>query len=223
MDSTRLSWPSLDEGYTDEFGVICPDVYRAAGELWPQAERFVHSKLRDCPAGMQLMLKAAATVSRKRKEQPDQIRDLKAYLWTTFKHFISDEAEKESRYQPLEPELQPENGSHRISEALNDQILIEEVMAQMDSWTAKSSGVTRARLSIRGHRANVQDEPQPSPQQIPQRNQEAVPPAPWLTPSDRSPACNFFSRADCPDFIPSMSCKRKFSGKRLDYIVNKGL
>jgi DNA-directed RNA polymerase specialized sigma24 family protein len=137
MDSTRLSWPSLDEGYTDEFGVICPDVYRAAGELWPQAEGFVHSRLRDCPAGMRLMLKAAATVSRKRREQPDQIRDLKAYLWTTFKHFISDEVEKENRYQPLEPELQPENGSHRISETLNDQILIEEVMAHMDSWTRK--------------------------------------------------------------------------------------
>ena len=137
MDSTRLSWPNLDESYTDEFGVICPEVYHAAGELWPQAEGFVYSRLRDCPAGMRLMLKAAATVSRKRREQPDQIRDLKAYLWTTFKHFISDEAEKEYRYQPLEPERQPANGSHHLSEALNDQILIEEVMAQMDSWTRK--------------------------------------------------------------------------------------
>jgi DNA-directed RNA polymerase specialized sigma24 family protein len=127
----------LDEGYTDEFGVISPEVYRAAGELWPQAEGFVHSKLHDCPAGMRLMLKAAATVSRKRREQPDQIRDLKAYLWTTFKHFISDEVEKESRYQPLEPERQPENGAFGLSESLYDQILIEEVMAQMDSWTRK--------------------------------------------------------------------------------------
>ena len=137
MDSTRLSWPSLDEGYTDEFGVICPEVYRAAGELWPQAEGFVHSKLRDRPAGMQLMLKAAATVSRKRREQPDQIRDLKAYLWTTFKHFISDEVEKENRYQPLEAEQQLESDAIGLSEALNDQILIEEVMAQMDPWTRR--------------------------------------------------------------------------------------
>jgi DNA-directed RNA polymerase specialized sigma24 family protein len=137
MDSTRLSWPSLDEGYTDEFGVICPEVYRAAGELWPQAEGFVHSKLRDCPAGMELMLKAAATVSRKRREQPDQIRDLKAYLWTTFKHFISDEVEKGNRYQLLEPEQQPENDARGPSEALDDQILIEEVMAQMDRWTRR--------------------------------------------------------------------------------------
>src|SRR5262247_1964578 len=135
MDSTRLSWPNLDEGYTDEFGVISPEVYRAAGELWPQAEGFVHSKLHDCPAGMRLMLKAAATVSRKRQEQPDQIRDLKAYLWTTFKHFISDEEEKGNRYQPLEPEQQPENDVRGPLEALDDQILIEEVMAQMDSWT----------------------------------------------------------------------------------------
>jgi DNA-directed RNA polymerase specialized sigma24 family protein len=134
MDSTSLSWPSLDEGYTDEFGVICPEVYRAAGELWPQAESFVNSRLRDCPAGMQMMLKAAAAVSRKRHERPDQIRDLNAYLWITFKRLIYDELEKENRYQPLEPEHQPASGA-RASEALNDRILIEEVMAQMDSWT----------------------------------------------------------------------------------------
>ena len=135
MESTSLSWPSLDEGYIDEFGVIYPEVYQAAGELWPQAEGFVNSRLRDCAAGMRMMLKASAAVSRKLREQPDQIRDLKAYLWTTFKHLVHEEAEKENRYQPLEPEQQPTNISHGPSEAINDQILIEEVMAQMDSWT----------------------------------------------------------------------------------------
>jgi DNA-directed RNA polymerase specialized sigma24 family protein len=135
MDSTRLSWPSLDEGYIDEFGVICPEVYQAAGELWPQAESLVYSRLRDRPAGIRLMLKAAAAVSRILQEQPDQIRDLKAYLWTTFKRLISEEAENENRYQPLEPEHHLTNNSHGPSEALNDQILIEEVIAQMDSWT----------------------------------------------------------------------------------------
>ncbi len=135
MDSPRLSWPSLDEGYTDEFGVISPEVYRAAGELWPQAESLVYSKLHDRPEGMRLMLKAAAAVSRKRLEQPDQIRDLKAYLWTTFKRLISDELEKENRYQPLDPEQQPRNGFRAPSETLDNQILIEEVMAQMDQWT----------------------------------------------------------------------------------------
>src|SRR5215467_2896345 len=104
MDSARLAWPNLDEGYTDEFGVIYPEVYQ--------------------PAGVRLMLKAAAAVSRKREEQPDQIRDIKAYLWTTFKHNIYEEAEKENRYQPLETEQQSKNDSHIPSEALNDQILI---------------------------------------------------------------------------------------------------
>src|SRR5215470_14979282 len=135
MDSTRLSWPSLDEGYTDEFGVICPEVYRAAGELWPQAEGFVHSKLRDCPAGWQLMLKAAAAVSRKVQEQPDQIRDLKAYLWTTFKRLISDEVEKENHYEALEHNQGTVNGARAQSETLNNRILIEEAMAWMDAWT----------------------------------------------------------------------------------------
>ena len=135
MDSARLAWPNLDEGYTDEFGVIYPEVYQAAGELWPQAERFINPKLHDRPAGMRLMLKAAAAVSRKREEQPDQIRDIKAYLWTAFKHNIYEEAEKENRYESLEPDEQSKNDIPATSEAMNDQILIEEVMAQMDSWT----------------------------------------------------------------------------------------
>jgi DNA-directed RNA polymerase specialized sigma24 family protein len=137
MNPSCVSWPSLDEAYTDEFGVICPEVYQAAGELWPQAESLINLKLHDNSAGMRLMLKAAAAVSRKRHEQPDQIRDLKAYLWITFKHNIYEEAEKENRYQPLEPEQLSKNDAHIPSEALNDQILIEEVMAQMDSWTRK--------------------------------------------------------------------------------------
>ncbi|MGH9768122.1 MAG: RNA polymerase sigma factor [Blastocatellia bacterium] len=125
----------MEEGYTDEFGDIRPEVYRAAGELWPQAESLTYSKLRDCATGLRLMLKAVAAVSRKLQEQPDQIRDLKAYLWITFKRLISEELEKESRYQPLEPDRQPPSDANPSSETLSDQILIQEVMAQMDSWT----------------------------------------------------------------------------------------
>ncbi|HKQ74231.1 MAG TPA: hypothetical protein VJ810_11115 [Blastocatellia bacterium] len=127
----------MEEGYTDEFGVIRPEVYRAAGELWPQAESFISSRLHDRPAGWQLMLKAAAAVSRKLQEQPDQIRDLKPYLWVTFKRLISDEVEKENRYQSLESEQQPTTDVRPSSERLDDQILIQEIMAQMDSWTRK--------------------------------------------------------------------------------------
>src|SRR5262245_33003618 len=135
MDSTHLSWPSLDEGYTDEFGVIRPEVYRMAGELWPQAERLVHSTLRDYAAGLRLMHKAAAAVSRELQKHPDQILNLKAYLWVAFKRLVSDEVEKENRYQTLEPEQQPMTNGDSSSETLSDQILIQEVMAQMDSWT----------------------------------------------------------------------------------------
>lgn len=135
MNPPCLSWPSLDEGYTDEFGEIRPEVYQTAGELWPQAESLINSKLHDRPAGKRLMFKAAAAVTRKWEEEPDHIRDLKAYLWITFKRHVYEEVEKERRYQPLEFEQQPNNDVSLPAEALNDQILISEVMAQMDSWT----------------------------------------------------------------------------------------
>ena len=135
--------------FADEFGVISPEVYQAAGELWPQAETLVHLKLRDSPTGMRLMLKAAATVSRKRREQPDQIRDLKAYLWTTFKHFISDEINKENRYLPEEYGDPPSGYVYIPPVTLKDQVATEGVTQQNEATDAILVAVREAAMALR--------------------------------------------------------------------------
>lgn len=123
MNSSHPPWPKLDAGYADEFGPIEPEVYQVAGELWPQAAAHLNHTLRDHAAGLRLLLKAGALVSRVRREQPEHIQDLPAYLWRTFARLVQDELKKESRQQPLGTTAQ-----HATTEGLENQILIEELL-----------------------------------------------------------------------------------------------
>lgn len=137
MNSARILWPDLDEGYTDEFGAIDPEVYQAAGELWPQAEKFVDATTRDGASGLRLMLKAAALVSRKTGREPERIYELKGYIWTTFERLVLGELKKESHHQALGANLTanlPVDG-HQSPEAFDDHILLQEIVAQMNAWT----------------------------------------------------------------------------------------
>jgi DNA-directed RNA polymerase specialized sigma24 family protein len=135
--SSSIPWPILDEAYTDEFGVILPKVYRAAGELWPQAEGYIHSKIGDVHVGLRLMIKAAASVSRLCLENPNQIRTLKGYLWTTFIHLVREEQEKEGRYPPMEPGMESSADPRLTSEDITNGILYQEAISLMNPWMRK--------------------------------------------------------------------------------------
>lgn len=130
MNPTHPPWPKLNEAYADEFGQIEPEVYHVAGELWPQAAAHLSGTLRDHAAGLRLMLKAAALISRVRREQPDHIQDLPAYLWRTFERMVQAELKRARRQQPLDPAL--ETAAQRApAAALDDQILIEELLRRL--------------------------------------------------------------------------------------------
>lgn len=85
-----MNFPQLDSTYEDEFGEVDADVYQAGGELWrKQAKHFAVNLLNDADEGCHLMMRAIAEVSRFRKDNPSQIEDLSAYLFTSFKHLVS--------------------------------------------------------------------------------------------------------------------------------------
>src|ERR687894_716864 len=100
-------WPPLEEAYTDEFGPIAEDVYGCAGGLWPRAEAFSLSTLRDGPAGLRLLLKACAQVSRARSENLTHIDNLPGYLFRTFKRLVLERLEVENGHRRLEAESLP--------------------------------------------------------------------------------------------------------------------
>ncbi|MGH9832188.1 MAG: sigma-70 family RNA polymerase sigma factor [Blastocatellia bacterium] len=139
MNTTDTTWLPLEEAYTDEFGVILPEVHQAARELWRQAENFVLSTLRDTAAGQRLMCKAAASVSHQFSQQLDQIKDLNAYLWRTFKRLVLNELEKENGHRGKlehaknEPAAEYLFGHH--DEDLDRKILIQQIIRLMDAWT----------------------------------------------------------------------------------------
>jgi DNA-directed RNA polymerase specialized sigma24 family protein len=139
MTSSNINWPPLPsprDGYTDEFGVILPEVYKAVREIWPQTEHFVRSTLGDLAAGQHLMFKAAATVSRQRSQNPDLIKDLNAYLRRAFKRLVLDELEKETGHRDkLEQARSEQSLFDSPEEDLDRKILIQQLVRLMDDWT----------------------------------------------------------------------------------------
>jgi DNA-directed RNA polymerase specialized sigma24 family protein len=137
MDSTDLSWPTLDEGYTDELGVIAPEVYQVAGELWPQARQKALSMLGDEQAGHTLLLKAAAQVTQRWRERPAEVANLRAYLSQAFKHLVWAECKKELRRHaqsgPVKEGL-PAN-PFATAKQIDNYLAIQQAKQKMDAWT----------------------------------------------------------------------------------------
>jgi DNA-directed RNA polymerase specialized sigma24 family protein len=131
---TRTLWPPIEEAYTDEFGPISEDVYECARGLWPRAEAFSLNTLNDGPAGMRLLLKACAQVTRARSEKLTQIDNLPAYLYRAFKRLVLERLEIEKGHRRLEAEFLPGPAAEE-SVSLEEKILIQQIMRLMDART----------------------------------------------------------------------------------------
>jgi hypothetical protein len=128
-------WPPLEDGYTDEFGPVAPDIYAAAGSVWPQAERFAATAIGDSSAGVTLLMQAAAQASRRRAEG-GVLRNLRAYVFQSFKRIVLAQVQKEQGHRELEARfLQPLAAQQVLSRALERRILIQELRERMDPWT----------------------------------------------------------------------------------------
>lgn len=138
MPNLEIDWPAFTAAYVDEFGPIHPDVYEAGSRLWPRAERFALVTLRDAYSGFRLMLKAVARVSEHRAKNPDEeIRDLKGYLFTTFKRLVLSEREKVAGHREVSAQLERESSLSvpDLVKNLERKILIEELVQHMDPQT----------------------------------------------------------------------------------------
>jgi hypothetical protein len=132
-----MMWPTLDAAYVDEFGAVDPDVYLAAGALWPQAERLALTKLRDSAMGVDLMMKAVAAVTRIRLARPGGIGNTHAYLFQTYKHFVLAAQERAVVRHALVAAralAQPAGTEVRWAD-VDRKILIEQLVGRMDLWT----------------------------------------------------------------------------------------
>lgn len=132
------SWPPLgDDGYSDEYGRIEPEIYNAATAVWPEAETFAVATLRDGAAGRTLLMKAAANVSRLHNSRPHDITNLRAYLFKSFKYLVLAELKKRRLHEDLNTRahLEAVSSAEASAEELHRKILVEQLMLAMDPWT----------------------------------------------------------------------------------------
>lgn len=130
-------WGTLETGYTDEFGAIAPDVYAAAGHVWPRAREFAARVLRgaDDARARTLLLKAASQVTKARAEKGHQINELAGYLMQTFKRIVIAELEKDDNRRRFETEAGVEAEWRSQASNVERRILLDEIVGLMDGWT----------------------------------------------------------------------------------------
>ena len=144
--SDRTSWPPPEEvfppdgraaTYVDEFGEIDADVYQTAGKLWEgKGGEFARATLRDVPAGLRLMVRAAADVTRRRRDPGAEIKNLPGYLWTSYRHHVLKELEKENEHRRRDfMDVMESSGRDHTAEDLDRKILVQEVERRMNAFT----------------------------------------------------------------------------------------
>jgi DNA-directed RNA polymerase specialized sigma24 family protein len=135
-ETLKTQWPAIESAYTDEFGPIDPEVYEAAGEVWAQAEMFALNTLGDAAAGLRLMLKAVASVSRVRAQAAVSIRELSPYIFKTYTRLVVAERQKENGHRRL-AEVHSATPLAEEPAETERRVLLHEVMGLMDGWTRR--------------------------------------------------------------------------------------
>ncbi|MBK8813709.1 MAG: hypothetical protein IPN69_23670 [Acidobacteria bacterium] len=130
-------FPPIESAYDEEFGQVDPEVYQIAETLWINAEYLAVKLLNDSPKGLRLMLRAVVQVSRVRKTNPFAIKNLKSYLYRSYKHQLLAELERERcRRDLLDAWSKASTPNADVDEVsrINRQILINELRLKMDDW-----------------------------------------------------------------------------------------
>jgi DNA-directed RNA polymerase specialized sigma24 family protein len=121
--------------FTDEFGEIDREVFDAAVALLPRVESYAQRTLGDAAAGQRLLMKACASVTRRRQAGED-LANLTGYLYRTWQRLLLAELEKANGHRRLESALAAEAPRH-TTENLDRRILLQQVIQHMDDWTRR--------------------------------------------------------------------------------------
>jgi len=136
QDSTSSSWPLLSTIYQDEYGSIDPDVYAAAGKLWPKVQSQLYRDQFPSDAGRTLMLRAAALVTRTLGSRIEQIENLHGYLWVAFRRLLVDEIERNILHSKLDAEYVKglTSATPNSEDEIEKLILIDQIRNLADNW-----------------------------------------------------------------------------------------
>ncbi len=94
----------VNKEYEDEFGKIHPHVLSAAEIVWTKSKNFFSKIIQDHQECLEILMQATALVSRKYNSGETDIKNLPAYLYSTFRRLILAEATRQKRHSELEGE-----------------------------------------------------------------------------------------------------------------------
>jgi DNA-directed RNA polymerase specialized sigma24 family protein len=129
-------WPSLTNGYIDEFGPIDPTLHEVALRLWPKVEVQLQRAQIPPEDGQTLMLKAVALVTRAKSQRAEEIKNIDGYLWKTFHRLLLEQLEKRALHSKLDAEFAARfaSASQRSEDEITKIILIREILDRADEW-----------------------------------------------------------------------------------------
>jgi DNA-directed RNA polymerase specialized sigma24 family protein len=131
-DHSWPSWDSLTLSFRESYKAFDPTVYKTAGDIWLAALSF--AKSRDCDESIayNAMMAAIGGVS---KVSGRKITSLENYLFTAFKHCLFEEMRITGRF-PADSSLGDNMAiATDASVEIEKRILLEEIVAHMDSET----------------------------------------------------------------------------------------
>ena len=130
------TWPDIQDAYTDEFGHVDPEIYNLAGAMWPSVRTRILKAIDDLGEGQRLMIKAVTIVSRRRREQPEQMTNLPAYLSVIFGRLLLEASRKQAGLDQLDAGVAARHSATTGLEAdINRTILVQELLQRSDDWT----------------------------------------------------------------------------------------
>ena len=134
----NTQWPPLDSDYTDECGQMDLEIHNAAGAVWRRAEQLALSVLHDQAVGLELMVKAVAIASRRRRAADCCITNLRSYVFQVYKHLVLAELRKQNRRRELDTLWEDRIiAVPQRDDDIDRRILLEELCRRMDSWTKR--------------------------------------------------------------------------------------
>jgi len=104
-------WPPCEQSSLDIYEMDA-ETCEAARELWSaECRGFADGKLGDVQLGLDLMLKAAASVTKRRAAlSPDRpIRDLRKYLRRAFRRLVIEEVKRRERFDTAVEDTRPDS------------------------------------------------------------------------------------------------------------------
>jgi DNA-directed RNA polymerase specialized sigma24 family protein len=122
-------WNALTPTFKGSYSLTDERVYNSAGEIWPSALKYARRRSVEESEAREELLRAVATVS---TQELKNIKTLSSYLFKSYARRIQKILIRHKHYASLESVNQELSSNLVTAEAMEDHLLLAEIVARMD-------------------------------------------------------------------------------------------